>query len=495
MTFSQMLALLPDGDASVEAIGREFFRSQTSAEDRKQLLEHLLREGRYIQLYRLICSGHLNGNGRVGNGGVASGQASTLNTRYFSLFVSTAVDCGIREEDFVALLFAAATAEKNNPLSAWKECSEQYLIKRAKVDYMRTWNYLRKNDPDFKLVSVLLSADRERALNNLIELAIFGKGINKVALRNMLRGYKAEVFTFIYPIYRTLKNDNRLAAVRLLLLFKNDETVGAFLRELAETERSKSVLALLGGKKTSALKAPQNTDPKQIVKYFYDAMVLATSVPAEKFTGEWIVPPYSTVAETLFFGVYRGGTLADIVVVDKGKVLDIENSPYTFPEGSSVRVLHPAELTAKTQFLSRLNISQPFEQIKRKVFLPSAEDNRRVGCYGLLGRVTTAEDFILGMRKCGFKVLNRDSDGICKHVGISRNGILCVLTVAPIDLVTIGPDRPVQAQNVRFYAENSVIRLGGKQFVDGVAPIAPSEMEPRIFSEFMYSVYELMRCA
>lgn len=495
MTFSQMMALLPDGDAPIDVIGREFFRAQTAPEDRKQLLEYLLAQGRYLQLYRLICSGHINGNVGVKNDSLAPGKASTLNTRYFSLFVSTAVECDIREENFVPLLFAAATADKSNPLSAWKECSEQYLTKRARLDYMRTWNYLRKNDPDFKLVSVLLSADRERALNNLIELAIFGKGINKVALRNVLRGYKAEVFTFVYPIYRTLKNDNRLAAVRLLLIFKNDETVGAFLRELADTERSKSVLQLLGGKKVAALKAPQNTDPRQIVRYFYDAMVLATSVTVEQFTHEWLAPPYSEVAETLFFGVYKNGALADIVVVDKGKVLDIENSPYTFSEGSFVRVLHPAELTAKTQFLSRLNIAQPFEQIRRKVFLPSAEDNHRVGCFALLGRVTTAEDFIMGMKKGGFKVLNRDADGICKQVGLSRNGILCVLTIAPIDLVTIGPDRPVQAQNVRFYSENSVIRLGGKQFVDGVAPMTPAEMEPRIFSEFMYSVYELMRCA
>lgn len=498
MTYAQMTALLPDKDSPAESAGRGFFSTDTLNSDRKAVLEFLLKERRYEQLCKLIYCGHINGGINMKNNGVdymsVTGENSTLNMRYFSLFLQTAVDCDLEEEKYIPLVFAAATAEKRSVLRVWKQSSEKYLSMLAGADYDRAWAYLCKNDPDFRLVSILFDTHRERAVDDLIKIAIFGKGINKVALRNVLRGCKSEVFSFIRPIYATLKTEARITSARLLLLFKNDPEVAEFLSEILRVEKSKSVQKLLHSDLSYKPGISEKIGKKQIVNFFYDAMVRGVSVSRETFLNVWIAPPYDEVSDSLFFGIYKDNALQFIVIIDGGKVFDLNNAPIEVPEDCSVKVLHPVELTAKTEFLTRLNITQPFEQIKRKIYVPTSEDNRSNSCRGIAGTVLNIVDFKAGMKKIGFRALNRDGDGICGQVGLRRDGILCVLHFAPIDFESSDVSLTVQAQCVKFYFEKDVIKLGGKMFVDGVTPLSVAHLDARIFSEFMYSVYELMGC-
>lgn len=498
MTYAQMISLIPDKDSPVETVGNGFFSLQTSAADRKQLMEFLLDEKRYEQLFRLMYCSYINGHINMKNTSadfvaVTSGN-STINTRYFSLFLQTVNECGVSESKIVPMLFQAATAGKKSVLNAWKPSSVRYLTKLARADYNRAWEYLKANDTDFKLVSILLESDKERALRDLIEIALFGKSINKVALRRFLRGYKAEVLAYISPVYTTLKTDARVNAVRLLLVFKNDAEVMPFLREISRTEKAKSVLKLLESKTTGRHEIAGNPDVRQITKYFYEAMVLGTSATAKRFKSELIMPPFSEVADSLFFGVYRGGLLQNIIIVDKGRMFDLNNNPYEIPEDSEVKVFHACELNPKTEYLQRLNIEQPFEQIKRKVYTPSAADKRNCGCFGVAGTMVQAAIFKANMRRLGFRALGSDTEGVCSQVGLSRSGILCVLNIAPVELKSAQAESPVRAQSVRFYAEKDVVRLGGKMFVESVVPLSPARIEARVFSEFMYSIYDLMGC-
>lgn len=498
MTYEQMVSLLSDKNSSAEAVGRSFFSSQTETRDKKKLLEYLLDEKRYSQLIRLIYSGCINGNismKKTSADYVAmTGGVSTIHTRYFSLFVQIALDCGIGESKFIPMFFSAAISDKKSELYIWKESSRWYLAKLAAVDYNKAWNYIKKNDPDFRLVYMLLDVDKERVLRDLIELAMFGKGVNKVAIRNFLRGYKSEVLAVVRPMYSGLKNDGKIAAVRLLLLFKNDSEVGRFLGELAETEKSQSVRKLLAGKVSRGFDLGDKTDKRHITEFFYNAMITGVSFTPDDFMQRLILPPFAEIADSLFFGIYRDGALQNIIVVDAERVLNIENEPCIPPPDSEIKVLHASELTYKTEFLKRLNIVQPFEQIKRKVYLPSGSDNSNNACFGISGTVVSAGAFKISMRKIGFRALNKDNDGGCGQVGLCRNGVLCVVNIAPIDLATVDADYAVQAQCVRFYREKDVVRLGGKQFVEGVMPLTPGKMDSRMFSEFMYSAYELMGC-
>ena len=235
MTHAQIISLLGEADSSADTAGRAFFAPQTSSEDRKRVLEFMLGEKRYGQIVSLMYCACLNGRVDMKKTSAdyvaATGGNSTINTRYFSLFVQTALDCGISEAKFIPMIFLAATSDRKSRLYVWKSSSEWYLSKLAVSDYGRAWEYLGKNDTDFKLFSILIAADRERAVRDLTELAMFGKGVNKVAARKILRGYKSEVTAYVRPLYSSLKNDGKVAAVRLLLTLKNDPDVSAFLSE------------------------------------------------------------------------------------------------------------------------------------------------------------------------------------------------------------------------------------------------------------------------
>ena len=498
MTHAQIISLLGEADSSADTAGRAFFAPQTSSEDRKRVLEFMLGEKRYGQMVSLMYCACLNGRVDMKKTSAdyvaATGGNSTINTRYFSLFVQTALDCGISEAKFIPMIFLAATSDRKSRLYVWKSSSEWYLSKLAVSDYGRAWEYLEKNDTDFKLFSILIAADRERAVRDLTELAMFGKGVNKVAARKILRGYKSEVTAYVRPLYSSLKNDGKVAAVRLLLTLKNDPDVSAFLSELAQTEKSKSVLKLLGDRTLQTKDIGENPDRRRVEAFFYEAMVLGTPFSPEQFKEKLILSPFHEVADKLFFGVYRGGNLTDIAVVDSGKIFDIENKPIELPADCEVRVLHPAELNYKTEFIKRLNIVQPFEQVKRKVYVASEADKSNNACFGIAGMMTEFGEFKNAMRKIGFRALNRDSESFTSQVGICRNGILCVVNIAPFDFSSAPADFAVRVQSVKFYRERDVVRLGGKQFVDGVAPLSLARMDARTFSEFMYSAYELMGC-
>ncbi len=498
MTYSEMIALLPEKDSPVETVGRGFFSVLTADADKKKLLEFLLAEKRYEQLFRLMYCGHLNANDSRANLGAdylaVTGENSTIHMRYFDRFVQLCDLYGIDTAKTLSFFTAAMSAGKTSMLRVWRAPSEQYIIKTVRNDYEKAWRYFRENDPDFRLTSVLLQVDKERTLHDLVQLAVYGKGVNKVALRSFLRGYKTEVCKLLFSMYASLKKtDHRVNAVRLLTLFKNDAEVTAFLRTIEETETAQSVRKLLAVHVSQKTAEVKTADRKQIVRFFYDAMVRGTAFTVQRFTDELIQPPFVEIAETLLFSVYESDRLQNIVVVETGKVHDIENLETILTSECTVKVLHPVELTSKTEFLKRLNVYQPFAQIRRKVYVPSEEDKQRGGCFGVAGTVSNVTDFTANMRKFGFRALGRDGDNACAQVGISRDGILCALHIAPIDFSDIASGS-VQARCVRFYNEQDVIRLGGKRFIEGVTPLAPDRIEARAFSEFMYSIYELLGC-
>ena len=147
---------------------------------------------------------------------------------------------------------------------------------------------------------------------------MFGKGVNKVAARKILRGYKSEVTAYVRPLYSSLKNDGKVAAVRLLLTLKNDPDVSAFLSELAQTEKSKSVLKLLGDRTLQTKDIGENPDKRRVEAFFYEAMVLGTPFSPEQFKEKLILSPFHEdsrgCGQAVFrrlsrrkFNRYRGG--------------------------------------------------------------------------------------------------------------------------------------------------------------------------------------------
>ena len=82
----------------------------------------------------------------------------------------------------------------------------------------------------------------------------------------------------------------------------------------------------------------------------------------------------------LIWGVYENGALKDTFrYMDDGSFTDAEGDEYTFPEGAQIGLVHPLELTSEQiaawqEQLSDFELTQPFDQLGRKVFTPDKEE-------------------------------------------------------------------------------------------------------------------------
>lgn len=489
---NRMIEALSEENAPVKATGKIFFAAKTPRAEKKELLSFLIEKERYAQLYALFACANLNARRANAEPLAFKGEDVSLEGRYFYLFADCAKACGIGEEEIAAVAFASLRADKTDALSFWRSAATSYLKWFGYADYARAWACFCRFDPDFHYADILLEVDSHRTLDELLAAAIFGRGMRKTALRNILRGYKSEVYDYVRGIYSTLKTDERVSAVRLLLPLKNDVVVGELLREIERKEKAARVLRLLHTAEKEKGDCGDLTE-EQATDYLYKAMVEGRAFSRDFFLKTLLFPPF-TASERLFFSVYSGKMLTDIVMVDGGRVLNLQNEPIELTEDCTVRVLHPVELNAQTAYLKRLNIEQPFEQIRRRVFLPSDAARRANACMSVAGRLVTVRDFNKNRRKTGFKILSRDRDGMYSQVGLSREGILCAVSLAPVDTSVAPLDSFVQAQAVWFYDEKKVIRFGGKRFTDGIPALSVSEIPLRVFSEFMFAVYELMGC-
>ena len=496
--FFRQLTELKVGNKLPTEVGRAFF-SQISDNERRELLEKLLREQNYELIVAIVYCGYINAKSGVNSTSTdyisRKGGKVNIDSRYFELFSNLARECGINEIKLLPMYLACADSSKRSVLRVWQASAlRQIRCLAADPEYAQTVrSFIRENDRNFVLAPLVVEVYGQSALNEYIELGVFGKGINKVALRNFLRSYDSEVLKYVTSSYDELKSAEKVAAVRLLLPQKNASEVSAFLRSVAESETSKSVLKLLSAPKMPSTRKGGRIEGGKVKTYFYDLMVSGNQIDVGDLIKNITKPEFSEVADQLFFSLYEGGVFRKLFVTDKGKILDLDGREFKLPLGAYVKVTHPVELTGATEHIKRWEIDQPFLQIRRKIYAPSEMDVRTSSYGEIVGTTVSAEKFTAGMRSLGFRVLSYGNGGVFDRVGLKRGGVWCVLTISPIDTLH-KKEGSVQAQCVRFYGDKDVIKLGHSVIVDDVTPLALSGIDARTFSEFIYSVYKLMGC-
>lgn len=490
MIFNDLIALVPDVNTPIDEVRKAFFSSEVSVEDKKTFIEFLLSEGRFYQLGEIMLGGRIVKE--YGNSDFISKQQSdeqSLQSRYFNLYMDIIKECGVSIDKVMPMFFAAPGAPADSLLRGWTGAIEGYFYKMATKNFEQAESYIFRFDENLRFVHILIKLDRKNTLEKLIELALSGGNISKTSAKKFLLAYKNEVFEYVRQHYNDLKIPERKEAVKLLQLFKNDPTISRYIDEVGVTETGFSVAKTLEGDVAPPVKKRNFSD----LNFFYDAMVVGTPLSLDEFN-ELIDDAFnSEIAESLIFSVYIGGNLSSMVVVDNGEILDLNNSPIKLNPDSIIKVMHPVELSGKFAYLKQLQIVQPIEQLKRQVFLPSENDKVYNCCERLSGTIAAAPLLKNNIKTYGFKILNKDNDGICHQVGLEREGILCVLNFSPLDL-TNPINKLVTAAEVKFYSYDDVIKLSSQIFVDGVTVYPIAKIEPRLFSEFLNSLYELLGC-
>ncbi len=397
----------------------------------------------------------------------------SADRRYVDMFVSVCASAGVGEDEYIAVLLAAQYAEKGTALRGWDKAADAYIAVRAGKDFDSVADMLDKHDKKFGKYGVLLSVDKKRATERLMNKVLNGKHIDKTALRNVLMDC-IELADELKELYYTSDAHGRVAVVRLLLLYKGDGSVREFLNTVVKNDKSKSVRALLDekpvGKKADA------------VGFFENLMTEGKALPYSKWAELFKDAEYAAVADKIFFGMRTDVGATGVFVYNKGYFLDMSDRRIVMSDDSMIFVLHPIEVPAHAQEILSSEIRQPFLQIGRPVFhLLSGEDH---GSYRVFGAMIARDEFDRNFKRCGFVFCDKRSADE-KDTAFLKIGEYCMAVQCEMGAET------VSGGGILFYSAGDTVRLNRKLYVSQAKPLACRDVPRREFSEFIYAAYRL----
>lgn len=490
MTCDDLILLIPEANSPIDVVGKAFFSSEVGESDKKLFIEYLLTNKRYYQLSDIMTCRTLS-QASSGSDFIKqkTAEANSMDGRYFEVMLLVCRELNVDEKELIPMFFTTATALGGTLLRGFFASVKAYLLRLAYDDYDLVLDYILTYDIKYSFLDVLIAVDRPKTISVLVDMAINRKNINKDELVMFLRNFKNDVLNDIKGKYSSLKMLARESAIALLVMFKNDYLVGSYLKELEASEKSLIIKRLI---RDDTSHDDGGIEVVGALGYFYNCMVSGTDFTIKEFTDELQISEYEHIASGLFFSVYYNDLFAMIIIVDGGKICNLDNEQIELEAGAVIRVMHPCELSEKYYYLKNLKIAQPFSQLHRTVY--SLDDNKSESVYKKVkGTLITVCDLANNIKRYGFKALNKNSYGLTSEIGIIRDGILCVLKIQPTE-IDERSNNLVMAENVAFYSMQDAIKLNGQIYVDGVPFYPITNFTPRFFSEFIYSIYELLGC-
>lgn len=492
-------------NASAETIGRSFFVSGYTDKEKARFIEAMLEKERYEFIADVICCGAIKKEYNHVDFHNSQMGLISLNLRYFYMFTEICEEGGVSLEKFAPLLFASYSAQADSHLRGWAPAVTQYLEKLAASDYDTVLRLLSEHDKDYKHYGVIFKANKERTVSELVHRLIFEKHVNKAAIRKFLFDTKVNLIPTLEKIYASAPNSVhvREAVVRLLLICKHSVGAAEMISFIAENDKSKVISELIdkdavthkktvkSGKKTEKTnEIGVKSDLLGEEKRFFDDMITGKSYTQKEFLKLIANPKAEAVASGLLFSVHvPSGGISEVVTVENGKVCNLDNVPTDISPDKFVKVLHMAELPSRYEFLRRLNAAQPFEQLKRKVYVPSEKELAENRSIRLSGTIIRSKTLRRNMTQEGFRITGKDEDGKSSYVGISLGDYIAVIEFTRVDLS--GDDVVVPMKDIKFYRYKDAVKLRGSFYFENVPYCEIASVPPRVFSEGMYAIFRL----
>lgn len=396
---------------------------------------------------------------------------SNVNTTQFDAFMH-AVHGMLTEKEIMPMLLYAQYAPENSELYSWNGAVDLYLLKRADEDFSTVADYIDKYDPEYAKYSILFETNMTAAVSRLMEKLLYGKHVNKAAIRRVLMT-RAEIADGLIDLYRSGDAKERAAIVRVLLMFKNNDAVNAFLQGVVKSEKSKTVREIINAPKTKKI---QNSP----ADFFESMMISGETMSIKKWQNLLSKQEFAVVADKLFF-IQKSNDGERVLVFDNGAFLDTDNNPINTDCASGIGVLHPIELPRDSGLLS-LKIDQPFRQIDRPIYYPA--EGERYSLNRLSGTIISQAEFTANVKKFGFKPCS------------SRGATLFVLRYIGEYVIAAECEKSdsmdsVTCLSAAVYNADSVVKVGHATYIDDSPKLSLTDLPPRMFSELILCVYEL----
>ncbi len=397
--------------------------------------------------------------------------------QYFNMFLRACADCEYGENEYMAVLLSAQYGKAGGALNCWDKSVDRYLTALARADFDRAAGYVEKFDRKFGKYSVLIAVDRDRALDRLLHMALYGKKLDKAAVRDVLMDY-GEVSGALISRYGKAQAHERVAIVRLLLMFKNDMRVRAFLDGTVAFDKSKSVRdAAFGARRNTVDRADASVRLERMME---EGVGLTVAQWAELLSDE----AYAAVADRIFFCLPSDGEHVRVIVYNDGAFLDSADKPVTVSVEQKIYVLHPLDVTQDDTGILSLEISQPFLQISRPIYHACADD----GFYSarLAGTMIARDVFMKNLKSCGFAFCDKRADDE-PNVAVCRSGKYAVGVECDL------PDSSytVSCGRIAFYNAADLVNVKRKRYISTANALDMRAVPRRAYSELIYRAYKL----
>jgi len=156
------------------------------------------------------------------------------------------------------------------------------------------------------------------------------------------------------------------------------------------------------------------------------------------------------LCENLFFCYITDRGVKEIFVIHDGLPYDLSNNPVRFAEETRFKLMHPIDVPRAQDFIFRLEIKQPIEQISLPVFEPGHEDMTNNYVSKFDGALITFYTLRRRLKEEGFLISVKH-----RYAYKKLGGILCVIDYT----WTSGSPKMCRLGRVNFYDANTYRRI------------------------------------
>ncbi|MCL2375696.1 MAG: DUF4132 domain-containing protein [Firmicutes bacterium] len=510
--FKKLLLEVKDRTIKPNEAGRLFFGENFSRQEHKEFLSVYLDERRYDELALAVFGSPFSGNTSIKSTGSKQKQTN-LDVRFFYLLQDLIEKAGIEKDKFYALCVAVFYAPSKNVLVKWIDGVKEYLRQEAKSNFDSVLTFLTVNDPKYLAYDALLLTNRQKTESVLLDRLLYGDGniINKAAIRKLLLKHEIDFSCLFSVDYKAQEAKLREAMVRLALLYKNESSCKEFLQKVAIGETNARIRDLIdvtkarrgkedkkGGEeneaginldtKVSKPKTKNESSDAQIIEEMQYNMIHSIKMITPQFHHRLQDSSFALVASSLFFSVYREGSLVDVIVVEDGQTNNLNNQPIEISKECLIGVLHPSQLPKSLSYLTSSSVKQPFSQIRRPFFVSKGHEvatNKIERFNGTL----VLQDFKALLKNNGFRLLFEEDTTVVSRAVLNLGQEACVVEFTPSDFSQ--KVHSVSIGSAKFYGVQDFIVVLGKWYLKGVPSKKISDISPVYFSEFLYALYKI----
>jgi len=467
------------GFETPKQMGRDFFSRPFDKPSTERFLNYFLFNGDYEGLFTAMRFGYVRKNHGSKNYITNSLGLHDLDSGYFHLFLDLAGFAKTDVSEIFKVAIASFNAPEDNILYAWRPAARGNILDAAEKNFDATVKMLDRYDPTYKSFAILFEVNKSAASEFLVTQLLYGKDIDKTAIRKLLMQFKIDVNYIFGPHYKDNDSKTREAIVRLALLYKSDNFVAEFLERVLEIENNQAIKdIIIASGDRGKVKPPLNI----LEEFEFSLMTGKTTKVTDFLTRLKVDKPFANIAEQVFFSIYENDYLTNIVVVHEGSVRDLDNQPMPLASNQRVGVLHPIEIPPAQAFIKNLEIpKQPILQIARPHFLPTDHEYSANKILKFDGTLLASENFATTLKQHGFKIVYEADSLIVSQAAIFLGDYACVIHFTNDTTMT-------KLKHANFYMGKDFVPLKGKLFFERAVPISISQIPARSFSEFMFAL-------